>query len=364
MVNPSLENSPNLDDWVELGAGETITLRSGKVDIGQHVTTAVALIAAEELDVEPSRIHIPLAETGIAPNEGITSGSMSMEHSGEAIRRAAATAKRHLMGLAAEKLGVGVDALEVSDGLVRAQGTNETATYWDLLGGEKFNVEVDEEIALKAPGDFKYMGKKTIAREMQAIVTGGHKFLHDMSWPDMLHARLVRPPHYTAKLKSIDQSARDRLAEQGLILVEDGSFLAIAGQDEYTVVKAAERFKNDTEWDMGAGLEPQDVFERLTTNARVELPVVDGIPIADAVTPLGEPPANATATLSARFEKPYTMHGSIAPSAAAAYFADDKLNVWSHSQGIYLLRLAMADALEMEPKDVTLTHALSSGCYG
>jgi len=102
--NPSLDNSPNLDEWIVFEDDGRVTVRSGKVDIGQHVSTAVATIAAEELDIEPACIDVPIAITGIAPNEGITSGSMSMETSGEAVRRAAATAKRHLLGLAAAAL--------------------------------------------------------------------------------------------------------------------------------------------------------------------------------------------------------------------------------------------------------------------
>lgn len=362
--NPSLENHPKLDDWIEIGSGERVTVRSGKVDIGQHVTTAVALIAAEELDIEPDRIDIPIAVTGIAPNEGITSGSMSMEQSGEAVRRAAATARRHLLGLAAETLEADAGELEVNDGLIRVAGTNRTTTYWELMQGRQFGIDVDEDIELKSPDQFKHMGQKTIAREMPGIVTGAHTFVHDMTWPDMLHARLVRPPHYWAKLKSIAGDAEKRLAGQGLELVVDGSFIAVAGEDEYAAVKAAERLKNDTEWDMGDGLKPQDVFQSLTENERVALPVIDGIPQEQPVPELGDPPASTAITLSARYERPYTMHGSIAPSSAAAIFEDGKLSVWSHSQGIYLLRIAMADALRMEPVDVTLHHALGSGCYG
>ena len=85
--NPSLDNSPGLDDWIQLAPDGRVTVRSGKVDIGQHVSTAVAIIAAEELNIEPARIDVPIAVTGIAPHEGITSGSMSMETSGEAVRR-------------------------------------------------------------------------------------------------------------------------------------------------------------------------------------------------------------------------------------------------------------------------------------
>jgi CO/xanthine dehydrogenase Mo-binding subunit len=362
--NPSLENAPNLDDWIVFEADGRVTVRSGKVDIGQHVSTAVATIAAEELDIDPARIDVPIAITGIAPNEGITSGSMSMETSGEAVRRAAATAKRHLLGLAAEALEADAGALEVNDGLVRVADSNKTISYWELMEAKAFDIEVDEDIDLKSPDQFKYMGRKTVAREMQDIVTGGHMFVHDMVWPDMLHARLVRPPHYWAKLKSIDEGAGERLGAQGLELVVNGSFIAVAGPDEWTAVKAAERLANDITWNMGDGLKSQDVFDSLLGNPRLSFPVVDGVPQEEDVPPLGNPPADAVLTLSAHFERPYTMHGSIAPSSAGAIFEDGKLTVWTHSQGIYLLRMSMADALQMEPGDVTLHHALGSGCYG
>ncbi|MFP6736941.1 MAG: molybdopterin cofactor-binding domain-containing protein [Rhodospirillales bacterium] len=362
--NPSLENSPNLDDWIAIEPDGRVTVRSGKVDIGQHVSTAVAIIAAEELDIEPARIDVPIAVTGIAPNEGITSGSMSMETSGEAVRRAAAMARRHLLGLAADALAADPGDLEVHDGLVRAADSNRTISYWELMGSQDFGIEVDEDIALKSPDKFKFMGQKTIAREMSGIVTGAHIFVHDMVWPDMLHARLVRPPHYWAKLKSLADGAGGRLKDQGLELVVDGSFVAVAGADEWAAVKAAERLANDIEWDMGDGLDAGDVFANLLGNARVAMPVIDGVPQQKDVPPLGDPPGHAALTLSAHFERPYTMHGSIAPSSAAALFEGGKLTVWTHSQGIYLLRLALADALQMEPAEVTLHHALGSGCYG
>ncbi|MEE2760153.1 MAG: molybdopterin cofactor-binding domain-containing protein [Pseudomonadota bacterium] len=362
--NPSLENSPNLDDWIIFAGGNRVTVRSGKVDIGQHVSTAIATIAAEELNVDPACIDVPIAVTGIAPNEGITSGSMSMETSGEAVRKAAATAHRHLLSLAAGVLEADEGDLEVEDGLVRVADTNKIVSYWELMQDKEFGIEVDEDIALKSPSRFKYMGKKTVAKEMRAIVTGAHTFVHDMTWPNMLHARLVRPPHYWAKLKSIKDNAGKRLAEQGITLVVNGSFIAVAGEDEWSVVKAAERLKGEIIWDRGEGLASEDLFDSLVANKRLSFPVVDGIPREESVPPLAAPPTGAALTLTAQFERPYTMHGSIAPSSAAAIYLDDKLTAWTHSQGIYLLRISMADALEMEPDDVTLHHALGSGCYG
>ena len=111
--SPSLAKHPGLDEWVSVGADGRISIHSGKVDIGQRISTALAMIAAEELDVPLDRIDMVRTATGEAPDEGITSGSNSMMESGSAVRLATATARRHMLALAAEQLGVDADTLEV-----------------------------------------------------------------------------------------------------------------------------------------------------------------------------------------------------------------------------------------------------------
>ncbi len=147
-------------------------------------------------------------------------------------------------------------------------------------------------------------------------------------------------------------------------VVQDGSFLAVATEDEYAAIKAGERLADAADWRTGDGLEPQDVFERLPVNERVSLPVVEGRPQNEPVPELADPPSDAAVTLNARYEKPYVMHGSIGPSAALALFEDGRLTVWSHSQGIYILRASMSEALGMEIDALRLIHVPGPGCYG
>jgi CO/xanthine dehydrogenase Mo-binding subunit len=360
----SITQHPGLDQWVSVGTDGRITIRSGKVDIGQRISTALALIAAEELDVEFSRIHVAQAETGIAPDEGITSGSNSMEQSGNAVRVAAATARRHLLSLAADALGVAVDTLEVEDGVVAARGTNRSVSYADLMGGRTFDIPVDLDVAAKAPGDYTTVGTQVVARGMENIVTGKTHFVHDMTMPGMVHARVIRPPHYHARLRSLDDAVVERLVSEEVQVVRDGSFLAVTAADEFAAIKAVERLDNAADWDKGDGLEAQDTFERLRTNQRESLPVVDGTPRKEPVPPLAGPPASAAHTLQAVYEKPYIMHGSIGPSAAVALMEDDRLTIWTHSQGIYVLRAALAEALGMDLDDLRILHVPGAGCYG
>ncbi len=361
----SLETHPGLDQWIEIAEDERILVHTGKVDIGQRISTALAMIAAEELDVDYDRIDIKRTETGIDPNEGFTAGSMSMMHSGNAVRHAAATARARLLDMAADELGAARDSLEINDGLIQVPGTNQSVSFWELAGGKPFEADVDIDIPVKAPAGHSVVGQTVLAKGMTEIVSGEMEYLHDLHLPGMKFGRLVRPPHYRASLKSLDAGVVERLEASGVSVIRNGSFLAVAAGGEYEAVKAANRLANAAEWDMGDGLPTQELYEALTANERISLPVVEGgAPIEAPVPELADPPAEAAATLSARYEKPYHMHGSIGPSAGCAVFEDGKLTVWTHNQGVYPLRAAIADALEMEPGDVHVRFVPGAGCYG
>jgi CO/xanthine dehydrogenase Mo-binding subunit len=364
MANPSLTASPNVDDWIAIDADGRVHVRSGKVDFGQRISTALAVIAAEELEVAAADIVVEARQTGVTPDEGVTAGSNSIEQSGHAIRRAAATARRHLLSEAARQFGAQAATLCMDDGLIREPATNRSVSLKDLAGGKSFGIPVDPDVELKAPETYTQIGKPAMPRDAVGQVTGRTVFIHDMVMDGTWHARVVRPPHVKARLSGLDEALQARLATQDLAIVRDGSFLAVAGADEFAVIKASERLAATAAWDNGSGLDETDIFTALTANDRLSFPVIDGTPEKSPVPDLPEPPADAAMTLSARFERPYQMHGSIGPSAAMAVMQDGAITVWTHSQGIYPLRDTLAEALDLSAGDITIHHALGSGCYG
>jgi nicotinate dehydrogenase subunit B len=360
-TSPSLARHPDVDAWVAFETDRRVAVRSGKVDIGQRVSAAIALVAAEELDVDPACVRVVARETGQVPDEGYTSGSRSMEDSAQAVRLAAATARRHLLATAASRLGADVDALEVTDGVVRAPGSNRTTTWWELAGGRPLGIPVDPEVAVKPPQAHRVLGRPVEAQGLAGLATGTSRFVHDMTLPGLLHARVVRPPHYHARLAGLDDLG-ERL--QGGHLVRDGSFLAVAHADEWAAVRLAARVAAAARWSPERGLDAGDVFARLVGNPRTSLPVVGGVALDAPVPPPVDPPADAGATLRARFERPYQMHAALGPSAALAHREGDRLTVWSHSQGIYPLRASLAEALGLDLDAVHVIHAPGAGCYG
>ena len=365
MTYPSVEANPELDHWIEIIEPGKIRIHTGNVDIGLRISTALALIAADELDVEYDRIDVKRTETQIDPNEGLTSGSLSIQNSGMAIRLASATARRFLMERAAKKLGVDLDSLEVTDGLVRSRETNISIDYWELMAGNNFNILINPSVKIKHYSERKIGNLSVEPKDIRNIVRGKSHFLHDKAMANVLHARLIRPPHYTARLKSIDEALVARLIKSNIKVVRDGNFLAIASCDEYLTIKSAKRLAAAVKWDEGEGLPSADLFEALISNERISLPVVaGGMPIEHDVVPIGQPLAEASKTISARFEKPYHMHGSIGPSAGKALYKSGILTIWTHNQGVYPLRAAIAEALNMEVDSIHVIFEPGSGCYG
>ena len=351
----SIENYPLISDWLAV-QGDRLVVKTGKVDIGQRISTALAQIAHEELGVPLQDIDIAPVRTGESPDEGMTSGSNSVEQSGQAVRKASATLRGMLIEQAVAANGGSPEDWEFSEGRLIRKGSNLSLSVAKATGQLDLSAPIDAE-AVSSPASAK--PPKPAMRGLTEMVTGQYVFVHDLEVPGMLHARVVRPPHAMARLKDNCRNSTDRLADEGLELIRDGSFLAIAGPVEWQVVKAAQRFAAACDWEDNGGLPEEDVFEQLKAENAERLEVVGGVPQKGPV------PAPLTGTdFSARYEKPYLMHGALAPSAAMAVWSGDCLEITCHSQGIYPLRESIADSLGLPLDQVVITHRPGSGCYG
>ena len=196
--NPSLAAHPRVEDWITVRPDGFVEVRSGKVEIGQRIATAVALVAAGELGVPFDRIVMVPARTGVSPDEGYTSGSNSMEHSGHAVRLAAATARRELLARAARRLGVEAATLEAHEGLVRSRETNQTLRFGELVEESPLALPIDVQAPLCPSVRAGSRPPRIEPLHLREFVTGTLRFVHDLCPADMQHARVVRPPHYHA----------------------------------------------------------------------------------------------------------------------------------------------------------------------
>lgn len=347
--------SERVSDRLRLGDGKLL-IRTGKVDIGQRISTALLCIAREELTLPFDRIEVLPVTTADSPDEGVTSGSNSIEQSGLALRRAAATLRIHLLAGIVARYGGAAEEWTLAEGAFTGPGVNRPLPVLDLAAEAGLDLPVlDDAPALMSQGDLV-----APMRGLAGMVTGRYRFVHDLDVDGMVHARIVRPPHARARLKNVRDGVLQKLAEEGLRVHRDGSFLGISGLSEWPVVRAAQRLANACEWDLGDGLPEHGIFDQLTRENAHRLTVLNGTPRED----LPLPETFDAPIYSARYERPFTMHGALAPSAALATWDGTTLDIVTHSQGIYVLRDAIAESLAMDPRNVVLTHAPGSGCYG
>ena len=344
-----------VSDRLRLGDGK-LFVRTGKVDIGQRISTALVAIVHEELTLPFERIEVLPVTTADSPDEGVTSGSNSVEQSGWALRRAAATLRASLLSEVVRRYGGAPDDWTVTDGSFFGPGLNRPIPVLDIAAEARLDIPVSDEVPTRFRDDARAIPMSGIGD----IVTGRYRFVHDFDLPGMLHARVVHPPHSRATLANIDGAILRKLEDEGFHIHRDGSFLGVAGPSEWPLVRAAQRLANACHWDSGVGLPEMDIFSQLTQDNALRLTVVDGTPREDTEIPA--PMENPT--YLARYERPFTMHGALAPSAALAKWDGRRLSITTHSQGIYVLRDAIAESLDLMPKDVILTHAPGSGCYG
>ncbi len=350
----SLNNNRRLDAWIRIDPEGTVTVFTGKVELGQGAVTALAQIAADELDVDFSRIRIVAGDTARTPDEGFTSGSQSMEFSGTALKFAAAEARTILLGLAAQKLGDAPESLSVADGTIAASD-GRTITYWVLSPVAGFEREVAAKAPPKTPDRYTVIGRSIPRLDIPAKLTGGSAFVQDMRLPDMLFGRVVRPPSYDAELIDTDLDAINKVT--GVVAtVRDGRFLGIVAEREEQAIAAREELYKRTHWRISQTLPAAEKIHEYLQS----LPSTANTVSAED----GQAAVSDQRIFRARYTRPYQAHASIGPSCAIAHWTDGKLRVWSHCQGVFPLRSDLAAALKLPADRVTVTHVPGSGCYG
>jgi len=348
----SLEKNPRLSQWLRVHRDGTVSIYSGKVEIGQGILTALAQIAADELGIALERIRMVPADTAVSPDEGVTSGSLSIEDSGVALRSACAQARALLLESAAARLAVPARDLQVADGAV--QGGGRSTSFWECADDALLDREIDQTAALRSPGDYGVVGKPTPRRDLPDKIAGRPRFIQDMTLPRMLYGRIVRPPHNFAGLISLDDG-KVRSMPGLAAIVRDGGFIGVLAEREEVAISAQRTLRLTTSW-KEIDPPPRDVHAWLKEHA-AEHRVVSEKENADVKS-------RAAKVLEASYTKPYISHASIGPSCAIAQIEGGKLMVWSHSQGIFNLRRDLALALAMREDAIVVRHVEGAGCYG
>ena len=350
----SLKKTPFLDSWIRVAETGHVEVLTGKAELGQGISTALAQLAAEELDLPLEAVSIRTADTGATADEGYTAGSHSMQDSGSAIRAAAAEVRRLLIAEAAARWGLPAEALRTEAGAVVAPDGRRSG-YGALVSALSIHVEATPHQPLKPPPTYRLVDRPVGRRDIPAKVTGTPIYVQDLRPPGLVHARVVRPPAPGVTLLALDDAAV-RASPGVLGIVRDGAFLAVVAETEWGAVTAMRRLAGAARWSPAPAL-PTGGGSAAAIKA---LPSRDSVILARGA-PAGGP---GLTRYAADYTRPYQAHGSIGPSCALAQLDGDQLTVWTHTQGVFPDREAIAEMLHMPPGRVRCIHVQGSGCYG
>jgi CO/xanthine dehydrogenase Mo-binding subunit len=351
---PSLAANPKLSSWINFSPDGHVSVSPGKVEIGQGIVTALAQIAADELDVDIARVRMVRASTAASPNEGVTSGSLSVQHSGRAIRLACAEIRQIFLKAAAERLGVDASALSVTDGIISGPG-NISASYWELAREVSLDRDATAGATPKSAVQRTLAGNSVQRLDIPDKVFGHARFIHDSPLSGMLHGRVLRSELAHATLTGLKED--DAREVEGLVaIVRDGSFAGVVSETEDGAEATLAALRKGATWSSREPLPDEGQLAEWLKRQPLQSTVIASKQAAS--------PASKARTIRRQYSRPYIAHASIAPSCAMAQWSGDRVRVWTHSQGVYLLRSDLALVLKIPLDHITVEHMEGAGCYG
>jgi len=359
-----------LDSWMAIAKDGTVTVFTGKVELGTGVVTALAQVVAEELDVRFDKVYMDSGDTDKAVDQGVTAAARTIERGGVQLRQASAVARQELLKLASARLDSPVDKLTVTDGVVSVVGNpSRKIAYGDLLGGKRFNVKItasgsgwDMKVAplvpAKDPKDYKIVGKSIPRVDLPEKFTGEFVYSQDVSVPGMLHGRALRPATSLSMPSNVDESSIRNIP--GVVkVVREGSFVGVVAETEWAAIQAARALKvtwSEPTLKMPSG--PDEVFDYLKNTKSFKDNVVTNRGNLDAAF------SQAHKVLEATYYWPFQLHGMMGPPCAVADVRGDRATIWAGTQGPFRTRDAIAKMLNIPPKNVHLLYREGSGSYG
>ncbi|HXD18167.1 MAG TPA: molybdopterin cofactor-binding domain-containing protein [Vicinamibacterales bacterium] len=345
-----------VDGLLAIHADGSVTIYTSKVDVGTGVRIAFAQMAAEELGVPPSRVSVIEGDTATCPDQGGTGGSTGLVRGGTEIRAAAATARRALLQLGANRLNRPAADLTIADGEVRPRAGGAGVGIGTLIGDRRFALKVDRNAPLTPPSQHAAIGKPLLRPDVPAKCTGRHVYVQDFTLPGMLHGRIVRPPSIGATLVSVDEGSLRGIPDVRVVRVKD--FLAVVSRDEWAAVRAATAL--EATWNQRESLPGHEGLDRLSRSA----PLDRDQEIVNKGDARGAA-RGAAKMLSATYFWPFQSHASLGPSCAVADVrADGTATVWSASQGTHGLRGNLAKVFGIPPEKLRVVFLDGSGSYG
>ncbi|PYV91151.1 MAG: isoquinoline 1-oxidoreductase [Acidobacteria bacterium] len=344
--------------WLHLGEDGSVTVYTGKVEVGQDIRTSLTQVVAEELRLSLASIHLVMGDTDLTPFDMGTFGSQTTPVMAAQLRKVSAAAREVLLDLAAGQLQVDRNSLGVADGKVIHYGTKQSFGFAQLTKGQKLMKLVGENVPTTHVDQWKVAGKTTQKVSARSIVTGKHQYTSDLKRPEMLYGKVLRPSAFGATLDSLDTRAAESMA--GVAVVRDGDFVGITAPSEPVASQALAALR--AEWKTSPQPSGQELF-KLLKEQRVEQQGFDGRS-SYTLGSMAEGMAAAHLKLERSYTVAYIAHAPLEPRAAVAEWKDGKLTVWTGTQRPFGVRAELGEAFRIPETQVRVIVPDTGAAYG
>jgi isoquinoline 1-oxidoreductase len=347
------ESTDALGAWVHIGQDGGVTVYTGKVEVGQNIRTSLSQVVAEELRISVSDVKMVMGDTDLTPYDRGTFGSRTTPKMGPQLRKVAATAREILVDLAAQAWQVDRAELSVANAEVKHARTGRVMGFGQITRGQKLMQTVGEASPVTPIQDWTVAGRSEKKVNGREIVTGQHKYASDMSVPNMLIGKVLRPPAFGARLVSFDGSKASALP--GVVVVHEGDFVGVAAPD---VQKAEEALAAlVAKWETDPQPAREGLFEHFKTQARSPRKVQEAGSVAEALRQADE-------SVAQTYTVDYIAHAPLEPRAALAQWVDGKVTVWTGTQRPFGVRSQLMKAFELPEDQVRVLMPDTGSGYG
>ncbi len=335
--------------WLHIGEDGMVQIFTGKTEVGQNIRTSLSQAVAEELYVPIASIRMLMADTDLVPFDMGTFGSRSTPDMALHLRKVAAAAREALIDLAKGRWKADRADLSVADGKVTHKD-GRSATFADLAKGQKLVAQVTDETRLKAASEWKVAGTSVPKIDGRNFVTGKHHFTTDMALPGMLHGKVLRPPSYGAKLKSLDDSKANAI--EGVSVVREGDFVGVTAPNPAVAQQALEAL--GVEWEGGEGPSNKELWEVLKNN----------FDRGDQAKAVDEALSVASHKLETTYTVEYIAHCPLETRAAVAEWKDGKVTAWTGTQRPFGVKDELVSVFSLPPEKVRVIVPDTGSGYG
>ncbi|MGA2748401.1 MAG: molybdopterin cofactor-binding domain-containing protein [Verrucomicrobiota bacterium] len=355
------EQAPaDINAWLHIGEDGTITVFTGKAEVGQNIRTSLTQAVAEELHAPVGSIKLVMADTQLTPFDMGTFGSQTTPQMASRLHRMGAAARGALLDLAADHFKADRASLTAAGGRISKTGTTESVNYGELTKGQKLVKTVGDDAPVTPAAEWKIAGTSVPKIDGREFVTGKHKYASDTRLPGMLHGRVLRPSAYNAALESIDTRAAEQMP--GVTVVHDGDFIGVTAPDALSAEHALNAIR--AKWTVKPQPSSAGLFDYLRNNVTEGGGRGEGRGGGEQTGSIEEGLKAAAHKLQATYTIAYIAHTPMEPRAAAAQWEGDKLTVWTGSQRPFGVRSELAGTFGIGEEKVRVIVPDTGAGYG